>query len=181
MDVDIKISGFTQLNDMMKNLPGNVQQRIMSSAIVAAAGEARDLLRAATSQDSERWGRVSKAIVSKKRKAPRGMARAAVVIRTKGKRSAPHWHLIEYGTEPRYRKTLGEKKSTGGKKHRKRKQKTASMGERRGYTGEMPSSLGVLRKAWDAGHESVIRAHTKKTMARIVLEGLRLFKAGKVA
>lgn len=153
MEVDIEVKGLDELEKRLAKFPAELGEKTLNSALKSAA---LPMFKAAKNAAP---GSISKAIrrvdirSTKTRKIKlRGISAtgstAAGVSIIVDKKKAPHAHILELGTEPRY--TTG--KGKGGKK------KKYPPGV---FRGKGPA-LRFMRKAWEAhGGEKYVTAFKK--------------------
>jgi HK97 gp10 family phage protein len=92
MDFSIKITGLDQINAVLKQLPENIGRRAANTAVRAAGMTIRKAIMARIPKG--KTGNLAKSIKVKKQRDQQGKTTYTVYS------SAPHAHLVEYGTAP---------------------------------------------------------------------------------
>ncbi len=164
----MEMIGFDELDKMFRNLPAKVTKNVQRKAVRAGAS----VLLKEYRRNVKKLGKVTGTLrrsLAKKVKTYRRTATVVGIIGPKS-RAAPHAHLVEFGTKPRYR---GKKRK--GERMR-RVFRAVRIGGRWGYTGSMPA-FAPLRRAFYSTLSKVKHTMRKKLADGIKAEALKLRKA----
>jgi HK97 gp10 family phage protein len=131
MSASMKISGFKELDALLQSMPGRLARPGVDAglrrALQPVAAAARSMARGSLSKSVKIAPTIEKSQRAKSLVKP-GKGRRVMYVGL----TAPHAHLVEFGTGPRYQKTKGNK-----------------------YVGIMPPNP-FLRPAWDAHKDKVL-------------------------
>lgn len=96
---DFDVVGFQELDRALKQLPKNIEQKVLRN--IAGAG-VRALAKQTKANAPVETGKLRKNITTKTTRAKMGKATGYVVIRTQGKaadaKNAFYWRFVEFGT-----------------------------------------------------------------------------------
>lgn len=151
-----QIEGFKELDDMLKQLPKAMGKTVLRNALKKAAIPIRDAAKenvpiGPTGNLKDSIGISTRLKKSQRRGRIRSKDRVEVFVGS----SAPHAHLIEFGTVERFRKGA------------------------RGATGAMPATP-FLTQAWDATKQEALQIIQKELLTELLKAVKRLkTRAGK--
>jgi HK97 gp10 family phage protein len=164
-DMNMSITGFAELDAMLNDLTDQAKSRVL-------VGSMRRVLKpikiAAERKTPVHSGRLRDSIhISKKFNKSTGFAQAILGFRTRGKKGAPHAHLIEWGTAERQTPVtrytlLGGRKTTGEMRNVGKTKKQLMMTKALKQTG---GSQKAKKEFQEELSLAIIRAH-KKTKNR---------------
>ncbi len=165
MDFSYTVEGLDDVNALLKKLPENLGRKAANTAVRAASSTIRKAIR---DRIRDNTGNLRRSIKVRKEKDQVGSTRFTVLS------TAPHAHLVEYGTSPHLIKA-GEKKS--GKSVSQTGKKTLSDGSRIfGRTVQHPGAQAkpFFRPAIDESAERAIDT-MREVMARAIVRAAETF------
>lgn len=155
-DPIVKITGIKELQQLFRQLPDATGRNALYRALLKAAEPAASDARFRASADE---GNLRKSIhvtrrlqknQGKKEKRDEAVIYIGVSTNRESAFYAPHAHLVEFGTGPRYHGMKRKTRRVGPLGERRR----ISTGNTGKYVGEMPAKP-FLRPAWDANAKQV--------------------------
>ncbi len=150
-----EVNGWQELSKMLKGFPERIQRDIVNAGASAGATvvkkEAQKNIR---SNGSYNTGTLYNSIRTKKKKGEHG------IYQVFSDKSAPHSHLVEFGTGPRKLKEPGYRKISGNWVWVEN-------------TGSMPAKP-FFRPALDENHKLVMRKMTERITKRMAKEAEKM-------
>ncbi len=150
MKVDLSAEGFREIDNLLADLEKAVAKPIVKRALTEQLKPVADMANALWSGADDRAFSVS----TKARHASRAVRTgSSVTVYTGATKFAPHAHLLEYGTAPRYHKS--------GK-----------------YVGAV-APQPVLWPAWEANKDAVLQGLAEEIRNQIIAAAERRVKRGR--
>jgi len=169
-----EFSGLEEIDRLLKELPGKLGVTVQQRALKKAA---KPLLSAAIlnaqgiGQQSGNLARSLKIDVKLNKFQMRGKTRDRYRADVYVGSTAPHAHLVEFGTQERYRKVGGGVEEYSVNRRGKIVTRSRRVGYGRAYTGTMPANP-FLTRAWDS-QKQVVWQTFKKEIGNELIKAVR--------